>query len=115
LIPGGARLRKSQRLESDDVAAALKAGTARRTERFRLSARPNDLAYARLALVVPKRFAPRAVDRNRVRRLIRETFRLHQLRFAGQDLVVRLTAPLADPPVSIDEIRSLLLGGGPRA
>jgi len=111
LIAGGARFRKPQRLESDDVAAALKAGTARRNDRFRLSARPTALAYARLALVVPKRFAPRAVDRNRVRRLIRETFRLNQLQLAGQDLVVRLTAPIGDSPVSRAEIESLLLGG----
>ncbi|MCU0896529.1 MAG: ribonuclease P protein component [Burkholderiales bacterium] len=111
MIPGGARFRKPQRLESDDVAAALKAGTARRTERFRLSARANALPYARLALVVPKRFAPRAVDRNRVRRLIRETFRLNQFHLAGQDLVVRLTAPIGDEPVSRAEIERLLTGG----
>jgi ribonuclease P protein component len=114
LIAGGARFRKPQRLESDDVAAALKAGTARRTDRFRLSARPNELPYARIALVVPKRFAPHAVDRNRVRRLIRETFRLNQLHFGGQDLVVRLTAPIGDKPVSRVEIEDLLTGG-PRA
>lgn len=105
---GGARLRKLQRLQSDDVAAALKTGTARRSDRFRLSARSNALPYARLALVVPKRFAPRAVDRNRVRRLIRESFRLNQLRFAGQDLVVRLTAPIGDSPISRAEIENLL-------
>jgi ribonuclease P protein component len=51
------------------------------------------------------------VDRNRVRRLIRETFRLNQLHFAGQDLVVRLTAPIGDSPVSRAEIEGLLLGG----
>ena len=114
MIEGGARFRKPQRLESDDVAAALRTGTARRTDRFRLSARPNALPYARLALVVPKRFAPRAVDRNRVRRLIRETFRLNQLHFAGQDLVVRLTAPIGEPPISNVEI-ARLFGGSPRA
>ncbi|MCX7894163.1 MAG: ribonuclease P protein component [Burkholderiales bacterium] len=88
----------------------MAAGTARRSERFRLSLRPNGLPYARLALVVAKRHAPRAVDRNRVRRLAREAFRIHQQRFAGQDLVVRLTASIAERPVTLAEIEALLLG-----
>ena len=110
MTEAGARFRKSQRLASGAVAATLKTGTAGRSDRFRLSARPNALPYARLALVVPKRYAPRAVDRNRVRRLIREVFRLNQRRLAGEDLVVRLTMPLGEAPVTLREIESLLLG-----
>ncbi len=51
----------------------------------------NDLAVARIALIVSKRNASRAVDRTRVRRLIREAFRREQQRWCGVDCVVRLS------------------------
>lgn len=49
---------------------------------------PNDLPHARLGLAVSRRVASRAVERNRIKRLIRESFRLHQSQLAGHDLVV---------------------------
>ena len=49
-------------------------------------ARPPGLS--RLGLSVPKRQAPRAVDRNRLKRLAREAFRRHAVRDAGLDLVL---------------------------
>jgi len=42
---------------------------------------------SRLGLSVPKRQAPRAVDRNRLKRLAREAFRQHAARDRGLDLV----------------------------
>jgi ribonuclease P protein component len=50
----------------------------------------NGLNYPRLGLVVGTRAAPRAVDRNRVKRMVREAFRRAAQRFAGKDVVVRL-------------------------
>jgi|GEM_PF-2281289 len=47
---------------------------------------------ARIALAVPKRQLKRAVDRNRVKRVLRETFRQHQIRNAGTDMLVTLVA-----------------------
>jgi ribonuclease P protein component len=41
-------------------------------------------------MVVPKRLLNRAVDRNRVKRLVRERFRLIQREIAGNDWLVRL-------------------------
>ncbi len=40
-------------------------------------ARPNALEHPRLGLVIAKKHIKRAVDRNRVKRLIRESFRKH--------------------------------------
>jgi ribonuclease P protein component len=42
---------------------------------------------SRLGLSVPKRLAPRAVDRNRLKRVAREAFRRHEVRALGLDLV----------------------------
>ena len=69
-----------------------------RAARFHLYRLSGPVEYPRLALVVPKRLAPRAVTRNRIRRLVREAFRLQQPRLGGLDCVVRLVkAPGAMP------------------
>jgi ribonuclease P protein component len=51
-------------------------------------ARANLLAYARIGIVVSSRVARRAVARNRIKRIVRESFRLHQARLQGWDIVV---------------------------
>jgi len=56
--------------------------------RFLVLAKPNSLAFARLGLAVSKKNSRRAVDRNRIKRVIRESFRIHQHRLSGLDLVV---------------------------
>jgi ribonuclease P protein component len=107
--PGRAqRLRREQRLGTAAVAAALKGGKAIRTTRFQLYRLPSPLDYPRLALVVPKRLAPRAVTRNRIRRLVREAFRMQQQRLGALDCVVRLVKAPGETPVTLAEIEALL-------
>ena len=48
----------------------------------------NKKAYARLGLAVPKKHVKLAVQRNRLKRIIRESFRQHQTTLAGNDIVV---------------------------
>lgn len=55
---------------------------------FILLARANDAANARIGFVLPKRRVRLAVARNRVKRIIRESFRVHQQSLAGLDIVV---------------------------
>lgn len=55
---------------------------------FTVLARANEGGAARLGLVISTRCARRAVDRNRLKRLIRESFRQHQTRLMGLDIVV---------------------------
>ena len=50
--------------------------------------RPNTLANGRLGLAISKKQLKLAVDRNRIKRLVRESFRQHQSRLCGLDLVV---------------------------
>lgn len=45
-------------------------------------------ASARLGLAVSRRVSARAVDRNRIRRQIRESFRLNRARLPALDLIV---------------------------
>ncbi|MDO9150622.1 MAG: ribonuclease P protein component [Methylotenera sp.] len=51
---------------------------------------PNTLAHARLGLVVGKKVAKSSVQRNYMRRVLREFFRLRQRAINPLDLVVRV-------------------------
>lgn len=66
----------------------MKQGRRRRDELFNLFVLPNDLPQARLGIAVSRKVSPRAVDRNRLRRLIRDSFRHRQHELAGLDVVV---------------------------
>ena len=56
---------------------------------------PSELSTARLGVVVAKRFAKQANQRNLVKRIVREQFRRRRATLPALDLVVRLNAPLA--------------------
>lgn len=55
---------------------------------FLVLAHPNDMPFARLGLAVSKKYSRLAVKRNRIKRLVRESFRHHQEQLVGLDLVV---------------------------
>lgn len=50
--------------------------------------RPNQKAYPRIGLAIAKKQLNRAVWRNRIKRLARETFRQHKQALSGYDIVV---------------------------
>jgi ribonuclease P protein component len=58
---------------------------------------------ARLGLVVSKRALRRAVDRNRAKRVLRETFRTLREELPEMDLIVQVVGPASN-----DEIRAAL-------
>jgi ribonuclease P protein component len=109
--PARARLHRSQRLGAREVSAVLKSGRLVRAPRVHLYSLPNGVGRARLALIVPKRFAPRAVLRNRIRRLAREAFRLAQAAIGARDCVVRLVAAPGERPITLDEVQAILRTG----
>lgn len=57
-------------------------------QHFLILARTNQLAIGRLGLVIAKKHLRLAVERNRFKRLIRESFRTRQNAFAGLDVIV---------------------------
>jgi len=76
---------------------------------YRLRA-ADEIVGARLGLVVAKRFLKRSVDRNLIRRLARESFRVLRSQLPSRDLILRLaTKPdLLDRRALAEEIRGLL-------
>jgi ribonuclease P protein component len=57
-------------------------------EFFTVNVQTNAATSARLGMSIAARILRRAVDRNRVRRLIRESFRVHQLSLPALDIVI---------------------------
>ena len=55
---------------------------------FTILWRKSDLDYPRLGLAISKKNAKRAVDRNRIKRLIREGFRQERDRLPSIDIVI---------------------------
>jgi ribonuclease P protein component len=55
---------------------------------FTLLARHNDISHPRLGITIAKKRVRKAHNRNRVKRVIRESFRLHQHQLPNVDIVV---------------------------
>ena len=75
---------------------------------FTLLARENTVGYPRLGMIVAKRNAKRAVDRNTVKRIIRESFRMNKAALSANDYVVILKRPVGT--VARDRLRQQLTG-----
>lgn len=86
----GLRFTKKQRLlDSGEFQAVF--GDARLKVSCRtllILARPNESPHARIGLVVGKKHLKTAVQRNRVKRQIRESFRHIQQELTGLDIIV---------------------------
>jgi len=92
------RFRRRDRLaKSSEFDRVLKSRAMRvASSPFVALACPSSTHSPRLGLIVGKRHAPRAVDRNRVKRLVRETFRLRRPRLPAMDIVIQLTGAPGD-------------------
>jgi ribonuclease P protein component len=100
------RYSRRLRLGTTDIAALLSGGRALRRPGFSVLLRANPLGVPRLGLIVPKRVFPRAVDRNRMKRVLRELFRAQQARLGSCDILIRVTAS----KVALGEVEQCLVG-----
>jgi ribonuclease P protein component len=79
-------------VKTDEFSSVFRLRPTQKTAHFVLYTRPNSLPHARLGIVAAKRFAPRAVTRNTIKRVTRELFRLTAL--PPVDCIVRLSRPV---------------------
>jgi ribonuclease P protein component len=85
------------RLRSKPQFDAIYASGRRLDDRFfGLRIKPNDLGHARIGLTVAIKTAGNAVIRNRLRRLVRESFRLAQHELPAVDVVVAAKFPAVE-------------------
>ncbi|MDN4038813.1 ribonuclease P protein component [Massilia sp. YIM B02443] len=79
-------------VKTDEFSSVFRLRPAQKSAHFVLYTRPNSLPHARLGVVAAKRFAPRAVTRNTIKRITRELFRTSRLQ--AVDCIVRLSRPV---------------------
>lgn len=84
------RFHRQHRLVKHQVVALLKSGARFNRGELGLKLGQNTFGQGRIAIAVPKRILKFAVDRNRVKRVIREQFRQHQARMLPVDMLVTL-------------------------
>lgn len=82
-LPPAARLRRAA-----DFAALRHASGRLDTRFFLIRYRATEADSARLGLAVSRRVSKRAVDRNRIKRNVRESFRLVRARLPALDLLL---------------------------
>jgi ribonuclease P protein component len=95
-------------VKTDEFSSVFRLRPAQKTAHFVLYTRPNALPHARLGVVAAKRFAPRAVTRNTIKRITRELFRTTPL--PALDCIVRLSRPVngKDGPATTSALKALL-------
>jgi ribonuclease P protein component len=90
---------RNKRLRTkSDYQTVFSRPTSLRSQYFTFLALPNNRSHARLGIMVAKRVMKRAVDRNTARRVVRESFRLHQDLLAGLDIIVLVRCNFSDKP-----------------
>ena len=82
-FPKSARL-----LSATDYSSVFDDAVAVSNAAFTVLCRANGLNRPRLGLAIAKKRLRRAVDRNLVRRIVRESFRRNRVKLAGRDYVV---------------------------
>jgi len=84
-----ARLGKSQRLlQSSQFKSVFGRKIAVHGQFFSLHVAPNEIGFPRLGITVSRRVSKRAVQRNRIKRQIRESFRASQYELMPMDCIV---------------------------
>jgi ribonuclease P protein component len=104
----GAYSRDRRIVKTDEFSSVFRLRPVQRTAHFVLYIRVNQLPHARLGVVAAKRFAPRAVTRNTIKRVTRELFR--QANLSPVDCIVRLSKPVntKSGPATTASLKALL-------
>ena len=96
MLFGSGRFCKSQRLiRPEEFQAVFTSSRRSRDDVVLVLIRKNTLGLARLGMAVSMKHAQNAVERNRIKRIIRESFRCNQNNLKGLDIVVVSYKPIA--------------------
>ena len=87
------KIKKTVLQSSEDVSRTLKNKSTSNSKHLSLYRQLNNLESSRLGLAIPKKNAKRAIDRNRIKRLIRENFR-NSNQSVPYDIVIKLHTPI---------------------
>ena len=83
------RFKFNQHLRGRDAfSRVLNEGHRYRANSLSVFSSPNHLTYCRIGIILPKKQVKRAVDRNYIKRLLKENFRLSQHQFSSRDFVI---------------------------
>ena len=86
---GSKRFEKRHRLLNEaDYGRVFRNATRSRDSLFTALCRHNDNDFPRLGLAIAKKHCRRATVRNRIKRIVRESFRQHKALLAGLDIIV---------------------------
>lgn len=90
--------------QAAEFQSIFQAGKKLKTRFFTLYAKPNQLSYGRLGLVVAKKAVRLSVDRHLIKRVVRESFRHQQ--FIGFDILFVVHPSIAN--LNKTELREFL-------
>ena len=91
-MTGAYRLPRSARLTDAGTIRSFNAASARRGRWFLIRRVQSEAGYSRLLIRVAKKVVRAAVDRNRIRRCIKESFRLRRLAIPAADYCITVKA-----------------------
>ena len=96
--------RRARLTEPDDYQRVFRGCRYRLNNRWMtLLARPNQLEYPRLGMAISRKVARKAVSRNRIKRVLRESFRHWQTRLGAVDIVILGRPGIAAQPNAVLE------------
>lgn len=96
--------REAKILKANEYSYVFKGGTLVRGKHWQVIAKSLKVSKPRLGLAISKKIHCLAVDRNRLKRIARETFRLQRQHLGNWDFVVmtRKSKPVKNPILSIE-------------
>ena len=101
VIPKNGFPKRQHLKKTDEFSSVFNFKCRIRGKYFQVMAKPNLVGYPRLGIVVSKKNDRRAVSRNYMRRVIRDTFRVTQQHIGGFDLVVQVVKSFFRPDFQI--------------
>jgi ribonuclease P protein component len=104
-------IKQAKIVKTDDFSSVFNLRKRIASQHLVMRYRLNELEMARLGLIVSKKTAKLAVQRNYMKRVLRELFRLNQQRLPMIDLIIQVQKPFEKPDFLIikQEFEALLL------